>query len=82
MKAMNPEVVGVEIQTDFCLRVSFANGEKKLFDVKPFLDYPVYRKLREGSYFTRAHVEHGTVVWDEQTDLSPDSLYRLSRPIQ
>ena len=81
MKAMNPEVVGAQPEQDFCLRVSFANGEEKLFDVKPYLDYPVHRKLRDGSYFTRARIEHGTVVWDEETDLSPDSLYLLGQPI-
>ena len=81
MKTMNPEVVGVVVQNHFCLCVSFANGEEKVFDVKPYLDFPVYRKLREGSYFRRAHVEHGTVVWDEQTDLSPDTLYLLGQPI-
>ena len=26
-------------------------------------------------------IEHDIVVWDEETDLSPDSLYLLGQPI-
>jgi hypothetical protein len=77
---MNPDVVSVQPQPDFCLLVAFSSGETKRFDVKPYLDYPVYQKLKQGNYFARAHVEHGTVVWNEQTDLSPDSLYLLGQP--
>ena len=29
----------------------------------------------EPGLFMRAHVAHGTVVWTEEIDLSPDTLY-------
>lgn len=81
-KPLNPDVVNVKSEADFRLRVSFANGDEKLFDMNPYLDYPVFRKLKLGNYFARAHVANGTVVWDEQTDFSPDSLYLLGKPAQ
>jgi hypothetical protein len=81
-KTMNPDVVAVKTQNDFLLLVSFADGQERLFDVKPYLDYPVFQKLKVGNYFSRAHILHGTVVWDDQTDLSPDSLYLLGKPAQ
>jgi len=58
-----------------------ATGERRRFDVKPLLDFPVYQRLRKAGYFNRAHVENGTVVWDEQCDLSPDSLYLQGKPV-
>lgn len=72
---MNPDVIAVSPQANYCLLVTFATGERKQFDVKPYLQYPVFQKLSKPGYFEKARVEHGTVVWDEQIDLSPDSLY-------
>ena len=74
-KAMNPEVKSVEPLADFKLLVQFVTGERRRFDVKPLLGYPVYQRLSNEGYFYRARVENGTVVWDEQCDVSPDSLY-------
>lgn len=74
-KAMNPDVVAVTPQADYCLLVTFATGELKRFDVKPYLQYPVFQKLTQPGCFDKAHVEYGTVVWDENTDLSPDSVF-------
>jgi Protein of unknown function (DUF2442) len=72
---MNPDIVAVTPLVDYCLLVTFATGERKQFDVKPYLQYPVFQKLTQPRYFDKAHVEYGTVVWDENTDLSPDTLF-------
>lgn len=74
---MNPDVVAVTTQADFCLFVTFKTGERKSFDVKPYLQYPAFQKLTKPGYFEKARVEHGTVAWDENTDLSPDSLFLM-----
>lgn len=78
---MNPEVKSVEPLADFKLLVQFETGERRRFDVTPLLEFPVYQRLRKGGYFYRARVENGTVVWDEQCDLSPDSLYLQGEPV-
>lgn len=72
---MNPDVVAVTVQADYLLLVTFKSGERKSFDVKPYLQYPAFHKLTKPGYFEKAHIEYGTVVWDESTDLSPDSLF-------
>jgi hypothetical protein len=81
LRAMHPDVVAVTPLAHFCLDVGFANGEKKRFDVRPFLHLPVFQRLHLAGYFDRAHVENGTVVWDEQLDLSPDTLYLQGVPV-
>ena len=79
---MNPEVVAVRPRPDYCLLVTFDNGETRVFDVKPFLNFPVFQRLQTPGYFDRAHVENGTVVWDAQLDVSPDTLYLQGVPAQ
>ena len=75
VKALLPRVTQVQALDDFMLRVVFKDNSTKLFDVKPYLAYPAFQRLKVGSLFFKAHVEHGTVVWDEMLDLSPDTLY-------
>ncbi len=78
---MNPDVTAVQPLEDHQLMVSFTTGERRRFDVKPLLDFPIYRRLKDASYFSRAHVACGTVAWDEQCDLSPDTVYRQGQPV-
>ena len=66
---------------DFKLLVQFETGESCKFDVEPRLDFPVYQRLRKVDYFSSARVENGTVVWDEQCHLSPDSIYLQGEPV-
>nr|WP_236006237.1 DUF2442 domain-containing protein [Paradesulfitobacterium ferrireducens] len=37
---MNPEVIGVKAQDDYTLILTFENCEIRVFDVKPYLEYP------------------------------------------
>ena len=72
---MNPRVMNVVPLDDFRLRLSFANGEHRVFDVKPYLAYPAFKRLANAGYFSLAHAEHGTVVWPNDIDFCPDTLY-------
>jgi uncharacterized protein DUF2442 len=72
---MNPRVELVQIESPHTLLVTFTNKEVKAFDVAPYLSYPVYQALKDESYFKRARVFNGTVIWDESIDFDPDTLY-------
>ena len=78
---MSPDVISVKPLQDYKLLVQFETGESRKFDVGPLLDFPVYQRLRKAGYFSSARVENGTVVWDEQCDLSPDSIYLQGEPV-
>jgi len=43
--------------------------------MKPYLGYPAFAPLAEEGLFMRAHVAYGTVTWNDEIDLSPDTLY-------
>ncbi len=75
-------VIGVEARPGFLLHLEFANGERRCFDMKPYLHYPVYRRLENPGFFACACAGHGTVVWPGDIDIAPETLYELSLPLE
>jgi hypothetical protein len=63
---------------NFILHLVFTNGEKKLFDCKPYLDLGVFKELKEKKYFERVKVLDGSIAWPNGQDLCPDTLYLKS----
>ncbi len=72
---MTPDVTKVKATPDFCIEAEFATGEIRRFDMRPYLNYPAFSALQERNLFMRAHIENGVVVWNDEIDLSPDTLY-------
>jgi Protein of unknown function (DUF2442) len=72
---MNPRVKNVEAVADYLLELEFDNGEKGVFDMTPYLRYPVFQPLKDVSLFNKAHVTMGFVSWNDEIDMSPDTLY-------
>lgn len=79
---MNPRVTKAECQPDHSIVLTFNNGEIRRFDIRPYLDYPVFQPLRDVSYFLRGHAHHGTVVWPHEEDFCPDTLYLESNALE
>ena len=71
-------VVAVVPESNFHLSLLFTNHEKRRFDMRPYLDLPVFQSLENPSFFALASVSHGTVVWPRDIDIAPETLYNLS----
>ena len=78
---MTPDVIKVVPSSDYVIVAEFETGEVRRFDMRPYLDFPAFAALKESGLFMRAHVAHGTVVWSEDIDLSPDTLYLRGLPV-
>lgn len=78
---MTPDVILVQPLADYTLMAQFATGEWRRFDMHSYLQYPAFAPLRDTALFQRARVENGTVVWTEEIDLSPDTLYLRGQPV-
>ena len=78
---MNPFVKSVKPQEDYCLLLTFENGEKRMFDLKPFFEKPVFRALKNMAVFKPARVVSGSVEWQGDVDLSYDTLYLESKAV-
>jgi len=61
---------------DYTLTLTFENDEKRLFDMKPYLDFgPVFQELKNLSLFRSVRVAFRTVAWANDADLDPEILY-------
>lgn len=77
---MNPRVTTVIPLDGFALLLTFTNSEQRRMDVRPYLDYPVFERLRDPEFFALVQVDHGTVSWPGGIDLDPDSAFLESVP--
>lgn len=72
---MNPRVKSVKAENDHNLLLEFANGEKKRFDVSPYIGKGVFAPLSDESFFRKVTVFLGSIQWPNNADLCPDTLY-------
>lgn len=77
---MNPYVQDVRPLEDYRLELVFQNGERRIFDAKPYLQRGVLRRLQNRAVFQGARVVAGSVEWPGEIDLSYDTLYLESQP--
>ncbi|MCZ7649581.1 MAG: DUF2442 domain-containing protein [Planctomycetota bacterium] len=75
---MNPRVKTVAAKQNYVLELVFSNGEVGTFDCAPYLNFGVFSELQDPTYFAQARVEGGTVVWPNEQDICPDTLYEAS----
>jgi hypothetical protein len=75
---MNPRVKSVVARDDYKLEIEFHNGEIGIYDCAPLLDFGVFRELRDVNYFKQARAQGGTVVWPNEQDICPDTLYEAA----
>ncbi len=78
---MNPIVKNVEPLHNYQLKISFDNGDERLFDVSPYLDKGIFTELKDESYFKSVRVVFGSVEWPQEQDFSYDTLYILGKPL-
>jgi hypothetical protein len=75
------EVCSVEALSGYGLALTFNSGERRRFDMRPYLRYPVFRRLENPGYFALARVDYGTVTWPGDIDIAPETLYERSIPL-
>ena len=76
------DVVKVQANSDFTLDLEFENGERKIFDMTPYLNKKPFYPLKEYQLFACATVENGTVVWPNNIDIAPETLYDRSYSLE
>ncbi|HEY5583203.1 MAG TPA: DUF2442 domain-containing protein [Ruminiclostridium sp.] len=72
---MNPRPIKVKALDNYFLLITFSNYEKKIFDVKPLLKYPMFKPLENKGLFLLAKTDGMTVYWNDDIDICPDELY-------
>lgn len=70
----------VEPRKDYTLLITFEDGVRKTFDMKPYLDTGVFRKLKDKEIFKGVRVSFNTIAWDNDIDFDPEALYEGGTP--
>ena len=73
----------VKTMKNYLLYVTFSDGDRRIYNCYPLLQYPIFSRLKEESFFRTVHVDDmGVVCWDDATDLPPDELYNNSESVE
>ncbi len=79
---MNPRIKGVKPMDDYKLRLTFTNGQVRIFDVKPYISEGVFRELRNIVIFQYSQTSAGEYSVAEWAGFFPDTLYLESKPLR
>lgn len=77
-----PLLVDARVGNDHRVLVSFEDGLTAEVDLAYLLDYGgVFEPLRDIGYFRqlRADPEAGTIVWPNEADIAPETLYARAK---
>lgn len=73
-------ITGAEYLTDYILKLTFSNGEVRVFDFSLVFDKGILTKLQDKEYFKRFTLDGWTVDWNNEIGLAPEYLYEHSKP--
>lgn len=76
------KVISVQPLDDYKILLTFSGDEKRIKDMKPYLDKGVFKKLKNKNFFNSVHISFDTVSWDNDIDLCPETLYETSIPLE
>lgn len=78
---IRPKAVNVIPQSDYCLHVIFNNDERRIFDMKPYLEFKSFNELKNPAIFYTVKPCGLSIEWIRGQDICPDYLYYNSVPI-
>ena len=78
---LQPKVLTVNPLTDYKVIITFQNGEKKIFDVTPYINGDWFGKLKDKNFFNTVHIAGNTIEWAGGQDIAPHELYDYSIPV-
>jgi hypothetical protein len=78
-----PRIASVEALSGFQLRVTFVNGQTRLYDFTTKSGLPATELLRDEALFKTAHVDAGGygIVWNDDLDIAESELWLNGQPV-
>ena len=74
-------VVNVKPLDNYLLLLEFDNSEKKIFDMKEYLDHGIFKDLKNPGVFKSVKVSFDSIEWINGADLCPEVLFEKSIPV-
>lgn len=78
------DVIDAEYAGDYCIRLIFDDGAKKIVDLKKHLKGEIFEPLKDEDFFKSFKVNRdtGTIEWPNEADFCPDFLYRIGKDVK
>ncbi|MDR2505893.1 MAG: DUF2442 domain-containing protein [Oscillospiraceae bacterium] len=78
---LGPRVVSAKAADGYKIDLLWNNGERRVFNAEPLLQYSVFARLRNKGFFSCVKARHGSIEWPGDIDYCPDTLYMQSVPV-
>lgn len=77
-------IIDVKPLRDYQLLLTFENDEKRIFDMKPYLDKGIFKELKDEKKFKSVRISFDSIEWCNQADIDPEILYEgsVTYPLQ
>lgn len=76
------KIIAICANNDWTLDVSFDDGAKRRFDLKPLLEFEAFASLTQLGTFKSVRNGGYFVEWANEADLSADTLYLDGIPVE
>ncbi len=71
-----PVVIAAQARKNYHLDISFSSGERKVFDMSPYLEKGLFQQLKKPEVFNSFFIANDTVNWlGGDLDIAPATLY-------
>lgn len=78
---MYPRVKNVKAKENYLLEIQFTNNSCRVFDIKPYLNFGVFKELKNIEYFRKVNRLGVSIAWPHGQDICPDTLFLESKPL-
>ena len=77
---LQPRIIALTVKEPCFLVLDYETGERKLFDVKPYIQGSWYGELEDADYFRTVCLLPGGngIQWKHGQDIAPHELYEMS----
>lgn len=79
---MRPRAIDVKPLPNYEILITFNNNEKKIFDVKPYMNFKPFEELKNIALFNTVKIDGLSIAWANNADICPDELYNNSKPAE
>jgi len=75
-------IKSVQAIPNYNLILTFLNGEKRQFDMNPYLEIGIFKELRDIAKFNTVRISFDSIEWENEADLDPEILYKQSKKLK
>ncbi len=79
---ITPNIKDVKVLENYELLLIYENGEERLYDMKPNLQYECFEKLKDYKIFEKVHACGETIEWETGEDVCPEDMYFNSKKLK